>query len=1675
MKRLLKVTTLFMVGSLLALPVKAGTPTVDLIFILDTSGSMSDEASSLQSAIQNIESSLATNSSFNIKFKTLAISPVYDYTCNVCEGSVYETIPNSSVNQYEDWGPAVYDMATKYTGWDSGAIKVLVPISDEGPQDGDPVDSADEAIAQQAAKAAEDNNVYVIPVLGSGADSEVEKLATIMAGKTGKVLKTTTGTFTPEQMESAIEQIIAEAYGGYVFLKDWEVTQTFKGIKILIKDAPGAEKYAYQIYSEDGKWGIEGVSYQTSIVVDLPKDISGNLTVKINAYGKDFSGNEIESGWQEKTITFSPITSSNQINVCSVLQNSLCSIYNAFTNANISVLEAATGSIQNVSTAQRLVQEPVDVATGNWVYHHTDFVALTAGLPFKVVRYYNSISGKRGWYFNLEASLDLSDLNNIVVYWPGGSVDKFTKTENAWKSPYTTDRLYSSEGYFVIEKLNGIKYYFDSNGKLVKVTDKKGNGYTYEYSGSTIVVKDTLGNLLATITKDSEGRIVSIEDAKGNEITYTYDTNGNLVSYTDRNGKTTTYEYDTSGLITKVIGPDGNAFVENEYDSEGRVIKQKDGSGNITTFEYDPVPGTLISATTIVTYPDGTVQTYKNLNTLPTEISVGDATVKYEYDANNQLSKVIDPNGKEWKYERNNDGLITKAIDPAGNVYEYTYDDNGNLIAVKDPNGKVTTYTYDENNNLVKITLPDGNSTTIEYNAQNLPTKITDPLGNSIEYAYNTRELVSSVKLPNGATYSYEYDELGNVVKVTDPLGRETTYTYDNEGRLIKITNPAGYETKFEYNAYGDLIKVTDPKGRTVQMEYNVDGLLTKITLPDGRTIERKYDALGRVIETKDELGRVTKFDYDELGRLSKVTDPKGNVFSFVYDKVGNLIKVVDAKGNEVKTDYDELYRPSKFYDAYGKLVSQVQYNSVSLPIKVEDSVGRSLEFVYDSLYRLQETTLSGNIKAKAVYDALGRIVKVIDPKGYETSYQYDALGNLVKEINPLGKEWNYQYDSIGRLIKSIDPNGNTATYTYDNLDRITKITLSSADGNQTKEITYTYDEVGNVLSVADDVGKIEYKYDINDRVTERKDVFGNVVKYVYDTAGRLSKLIYPDNKTVEYFYDEDDNLIKVKDWAGRETTFEYDANGNLVKVNYPNGAYTTYEYDANDRLIAVKNYTKGGKLITSNELQRNDAGDITHITRVDYVKPDLSRIKPNHFTYNEFNQIVSSDEGEFTYDDNGNLLSYTYNGKKIKLSYDLTDRLVEAQIGNDTYEYTYDAEGNRVAVTKNGETKRYLIDNVLGLSKPLAEMDENNNILRYYIWTANGLTYSVDKDGHIYVYFYDYKGNTNAVIDENNQLVAAYTYSAYGKILGSYEKTGFENPFKFLGKFGIMADSNELYYVRARYYSPDLARWTQLDILRGGIASPLSLNRYAYNEGDAVNFVDITGLNRERSLINDVGNILNFVQLGLNITNTLQYATITRKLSKANKVIISGFSNALFGTNFDVTQFIKGSKGFRETVRRFNNFFRLQFAKKIGKISNAVADLATSLTFYQNAEKNADELFSEGTKDLSVATLGKYAYHTAIDTIIDIPGGTLQFTVHLYNNYIYVPFGGDKQFADSVEKSLKEGVKNTKEIVKKGIDKVVDIVSSKISDALVKVYNPYQDNSIKGRILQWIGNKFFR
>ena len=84
--------------------------------------------------------------------------------------------------------------------------------------------------------------------------------------------------------------------------------------------------------------------------------------------------------------------------------------------------------------------------------------------------------------------------------------------------------------------------------------------------------------------------------------------------------------------------------------------------------------------------------------------------------------------------------------------------------------------------------------------------------------------------------------------------------------------------------------------------------------------------------------------------------------------------------------------------------------------------------------------------------------------------------------------------------------------------------------------------------------------------------------------------------------------------------------------------------------------------------------------------------------------------------------------------------------------------------------------------------------------------------------------------------------------MLGSSETV--YNGYKYLGKYGVIADSDSHLYIRARYYSPELGRFTQIDILKGNITNPLSLNRYRYTDGSPINYIDVNG--REAYLLID-------------------------------------------------------------------------------------------------------------------------------------------------------------------------------------------------------------------------------
>ena len=72
---------------------------------------------------------------------------------------------------------------------------------------------------------------------------------------------------------------------------------------------------------------------------------------------------------------------------------------------------------------------------------------------------------------------------------------------------------------------------------------------------------------------------------------------------------------------------------------------------------------------------------------------------------------------------------------------------------------------------------------------------------------------------------------------------------------------------------------------------------------------------------------------------------------------------------------------------------------------------------------------------------------------------------------------------------------------------------------------------------------------------------------------------------------------------------------------------------------------------------------------------------------------------------------------------------------------------------------------------------------------------------------------------------------------------------------YGVMSDSNGLYYMRARFYSPEIRRFVNRDILLGGVIEGQTLNRFAFVTGQPISFVDPFGLYSFDIFVQDASN----------------------------------------------------------------------------------------------------------------------------------------------------------------------------------------------------------------------------
>ncbi len=220
-------------------------------------------------------------------------------------------------------------------------------------------------------------------------------------------------------------------------------------------------------------------------------------------------------------------------------------------------------------------------------------------------------------------------------------------------------------------------------------------------------------------------------------------------------------------------------------------------------------------------------------------------------------------------------------------------------------------------------------------------------------------------------------------------------------------------------------------------------------------------------------------------------------------------------------------------------------------------------------------------------------------------------------------------------------------------------------------------------------------------------------------------------------------------------------------------------------------------------------------------------------------NELLSISDGTtLTYDEVGNTLTKTDDTNIRSYTYNVRNQLNQVEKNQHIIaQYEYDGDGRRISKTEwieslqDYQTTMYIYAGAHVIYEK--NLDTNQDAVSIY-----GPLGRIAKEVDDFTDYYhtDHVGSTRVVTDESGSPITDVIYKPFGEEM----ITGEGDSYLYSGK---ELDTSGLYYFGARYYDPEIGRFTTRDPLQGRIKSPQTQNRYVYCLNNPLKYVDPQGM----------------------------------------------------------------------------------------------------------------------------------------------------------------------------------------------------------------------------------------
>ncbi len=608
-----------------------------------------------------------------------------------------------------------------------------------------------------------------------------------------------------------------------------------------------------------------------------------------------------------------------------------------------------------------------------------------------------------------------------------------------------------------------------------------------------------------------------------------------------------------------------------------------------------------------------------------------------------------------------------------------------------------------------------------------------------------------------------------------------------------------------------------------------------------GLTTRFAYDELGNLTAVVDPEGNERRQVSDFMGRVISVDDPDRGATSLTYDDEGNLLSRTDARGVTLRRAYDGDNRLTEIWEEGNReatLVTNLYDTPGSCPL---DQCTNVAGYLAKTTYPLDngqqgEDRHGFDLRGKGIF--FGR---VLDGHLFEIQSEYDNLGRPSKNTYPDGREITFDLDGASRLIavpgviNDMDyddrgllthyefANGVTVARGHDERERLISLDAIGPDSSQILSYTYERDRIGHVTRVLDGrsgstpSGNARYTYDALYRLTnasldDDQAAFAETLDIAYDGLDRITSktsslgaaspahvgsYTYGD-QAGPYAVTQAGSVSLAYDAAGNLTdrggsTYEWDHYGRLIHSENEDGDEGVYLYDSGVQRVIKRDGDRTSYTISS-EFEVRDGVAVTYVI-VDDTR--MARLENPAFATELYQDIAPA------------------SGETDALTPDPDDEITAADA------WLAHASANGLVGFAGQQT----------VDAPAVLLEASLNRL---------LKGEEERARYLH---HDHLGGVVAVTDENGAVVERSEYYPYGELryqLGATQDYGFTGKEK--------DHSSGLIYFGARYYDPQLGRWTAADPAFAQLDDN-SLEHtvegsdvYGFNRGNPTNRIDRDG-----------------------------------------------------------------------------------------------------------------------------------------------------------------------------------------------------------------------------------------